>query len=339
VAENQITSHVVSAVTSLKLRAIDRFPVAFVLTNPNLKDNPIVYVNRAFERLTGYAADAAIGRNCRFLQGPQTNEADIASIREGLSAQEPFEQTILNYRADGQKFMNRLRIEPILNDDGSIACLLGLQQRLSNTDISSAEVSRQLREVQHRVKNHLQMVVSMIRLQSSRADENAGSAYLTLAHRVETLQLLYQEIGDSAGMQGKSFVNMGAYVSRIASAIGHLESRERVRLNIDTEAVQVPVDLAARLGLITSEIVTNAYQHAFPPDTDGEISVCLRTDEMGKLQLQVRDDGKGFDGNWPTNGTMGGAISQTLADGIDARIHVDSGAEGTSVRVSMSKPD
>lgn len=323
--------------TAIKMRAFERFPIAFVLTNPNLDDNPIVYVNRAFEILTGYAADAAIGRNCRFLQGEDTSRRKIAELSEAISTRTPIETTITNYRADGAPFLNRLRIEPVFNDDGSLCCFLGLQRRVEN-DAAADPVREQLAEIQHRVKNHLQMIVSMIRLQSERAMDAAGEDYRTLAHRVETLQLLYQEMGNELPSANTSTtVPMGAYVSRIASAIGHLEGRENVRLNIRTESFDVSVDTAARVGLVASEVITNAFQHAFPEGRAGLVEVTLNQLSSGVMRLQISDDGIGLPDHirWPNTNSMGGSIVKTLIDGINAKLSVVGGVTGTGVIIDI----
>ncbi|MEM6914681.1 MAG: PAS domain-containing protein, partial [Pseudomonadota bacterium] len=155
----------------LKVKAFERFPIAFVLTNPNIEDNPIVYVNRAFERLTGYAADAAIGRNCRFLQGEGSDPKEVRAIRDAIAERRSHRGIITNQRADGTTFQNELFIEPIFDDEGHLSAFLGLQRDAEAHSVDRERVERQLKEIQHRVKNHLQMVVSMIRLQSQKADE------------------------------------------------------------------------------------------------------------------------------------------------------------------------
>jgi PAS domain-containing protein len=82
-------------------------PLALVLTDPDLKDNPIVYANAAFARLTGYPVEAIIGRNCRFLQGPQTQPDRVARIREAVAAGEDLSIEITNHRADECEWRQR----------------------------------------------------------------------------------------------------------------------------------------------------------------------------------------------------------------------------------------
>ncbi len=93
-------------------------PVA--ISDPNLPDNPIIYVNPAFERLTRYPASQVLGRNCRFLQGPKTSNEDIARVRTAIAERRHVAVDLLNYRADGSWFWNRLRITPVPGPDGEV---------------------------------------------------------------------------------------------------------------------------------------------------------------------------------------------------------------------------
>ncbi len=88
---------------------------AVVITDPRQADNPLVFVNDSFCRLTGYVRDELIGRNCRFLQGPGTDPAAVAAIRAAVAAGRPLEIDLRNYRKDGTAFWNRLGIAPVFN--------------------------------------------------------------------------------------------------------------------------------------------------------------------------------------------------------------------------------
>ena len=92
-------------------------PLALVLTNPAFEDNPIVYANPAFAKLTGYPLEAVIGRNCRFLQGPATEPDRVARIRAAVAAGEDIAIEITNHRADGTPFLNRLTITAVRDDE------------------------------------------------------------------------------------------------------------------------------------------------------------------------------------------------------------------------------
>ena len=92
---------------------LDGSKVGTIVTDPSQQDNPIIYTNRTFIEMTGYAQQEVIGKNCRFLQGPETDKEDIEKMRKAIAAKEPITLTLRNYRKDGSPFWNRLAIEPV----------------------------------------------------------------------------------------------------------------------------------------------------------------------------------------------------------------------------------
>jgi len=105
----------------------DETEMSVVFSDPSRPDNPMIFVSDEFETQTGYSPAEAVGRNCRFLQGPDTSEDAIQAIRHGLRAETRFVIDILNYRKDGSTFMNRLRIRPIYDTDGRLMFFAGAQ--------------------------------------------------------------------------------------------------------------------------------------------------------------------------------------------------------------------
>ncbi|MFH6783387.1 MULTISPECIES: PAS domain-containing protein [Methylobacterium] len=98
-----------------------------VITDPGQPDNPIVFVNDAFCRLTGYAYDEIVGRNCRFLQGPATDMADVAKVGAAIARRESIEIDLLNYKKDRETFWNRLLVSPVFDRDGDLTFFFASQ--------------------------------------------------------------------------------------------------------------------------------------------------------------------------------------------------------------------
>jgi len=112
------------------LRALldaDEAEMSVVISDPSLPDNPMIYVSDSFLVQTGYTRDEVLGRNCRFLQGPETNRHAVEAIRQGLRARTRFTIDLLNYRKDGSVFLNRLRIRPIYDPAGDLMFYAGAQ--------------------------------------------------------------------------------------------------------------------------------------------------------------------------------------------------------------------
>lgn len=111
----------------ISLLEADELEMSVVVSDPNQPDNPMVFVSEEFEAQTGYTVEEALGRNCRFLQGPDTNPSAVDLIRAGLKARTRFTVDILNYRRDGTMFLNRLRIRPIFDERGEVIYFIGAQ--------------------------------------------------------------------------------------------------------------------------------------------------------------------------------------------------------------------
>jgi PAS domain S-box-containing protein len=112
---------------ALRERAVIATDITFTITDPRQPDNPLVWVNPSFTRVTGYEAEEVVGRNCRFLQGPATDPAAVESIRTALQEQRTHTATLLNYRKDGTAFWNQLSISPVFDGDGDLVSFVGVQ--------------------------------------------------------------------------------------------------------------------------------------------------------------------------------------------------------------------
>jgi len=105
----------------------DEIDMSVVFSDPHAEDNPMIFVSEEFEAQTGYSVAESLGRNCRFLQGPETSPHAIEAIRQGLKAKTRFTIDILNYHKDGSPFVNRLRIRPIYDNEGKLLFFAGAQ--------------------------------------------------------------------------------------------------------------------------------------------------------------------------------------------------------------------
>lgn len=107
--------------------AIHNSPMAVVISDPSLPDNPLTFVNPAFTTITGYEAEEAIGLNCRFLQGPDTDASVLQTMRDAIKRRENFQDVILNYRKDGTPFWNELTVSPVFDGEGKLVNFVGMQ--------------------------------------------------------------------------------------------------------------------------------------------------------------------------------------------------------------------
>jgi PAS domain S-box-containing protein len=113
-----------------------------IVTDPSQYDNPIVFANNAFLKLTGYTRFEVLGRNCRFLQGPETNPAAIDRIRDAVRQQVDIRVDLLNYRKDGSTFHNALYVGPVRDADGKVVYFFASQLDVSEHYALTAEIER-----------------------------------------------------------------------------------------------------------------------------------------------------------------------------------------------------
>ena len=251
--------------------------------------------------MTGYSRTAAIGRNCRFLQGKDTDKADVDRLGAAIAHEEDVTVDILNYRANGEAFLNRLIMAPVNRPYRQCQYFIGIQKEIRERDLNSSadEVSTQLQEVQDRVRADLSMIIGMIRQQSR--ETNVPEDFVALSRRIETLQLLYEEMKLSDARSNRDKIQLGSYLSRLASAIAHIDGRSGIRISLQIEPLSVPIETATRVGLVMSEVLTNAFQHAFERLDAGLVEVRMSRLSEGGLRLIVSDDGIGIprEIQWP----------------------------------------
>ena len=107
--------------------AVEQAGLPMVVTDPRRTDNPVVFANAAFTHMTGYTADQVVGRNCRFLQGPETDTATVAAISRAIRERAKITVELVNYRRDGTPFWNALHISPVMGPDGEPLYFFGSQ--------------------------------------------------------------------------------------------------------------------------------------------------------------------------------------------------------------------
>jgi sigma-B regulation protein RsbU (phosphoserine phosphatase) len=133
----------------LKDRALDVAAEGVTIADARVPDRPLIYANEGFERITGYAVAEALGRNCRFLQGPDTDPAAIAEIRAALAEGRECLVELLNYRKDGTTFWNRLSITPVRDTAGVVTHFIGIQSDVTARRLAEAGLRRSKEALQH----------------------------------------------------------------------------------------------------------------------------------------------------------------------------------------------
>ncbi len=320
------------------MAGFSRLSLSIVITNPQTPDNPIVYVNDAFERTTGYARSSVIGRNCRFLQGERTKKSDVDRLRTAVENGRDVSVDILNYRASGEPFMNRLTIAPITNEDGRPMYFLGIQKELRGDGSDAEAEDTNLKLLSGRVPRDLQLILTNIAHPERPGGETDRMVEIeAMPRRLECLQLVYEELQKTDRDFENVGLDLGALLSRVAANVTHHESRPGIRTTQHFEEIKVGLDDALRVALILSETLSNAFTHAFVGLENGVVDLRVTRLAAGGLRMILSDDGVGIPAkiDWPSDKTVGGRLIASLLEGLDATINVARGAAGTVVMVDV----
>jgi PAS domain S-box-containing protein len=189
----------------------------------------------------------------------------------------------------------------LLDDEGRMRFMVSVgvditERRAAEEQIRVAlhEKELLLKEIYHRVKNNLQMVVSLLTLQARNAGNAAAQAALRdSAHRMRSMALVHEQLYQSGDLTVIDFAQYAQQlVHQIVEAQG--EAAVRVPLKSDIAAIDVGIETAVPLGLIVNELVSNAYKHAFPDGRHGRIDLRLEKRDDGQVELAVADDGIGL---------------------------------------------
>ena len=335
--------------------AIRATRMPMIITDPRQVDNPIIFANEAFQKLSGYGRDEVIGRNCRFLQGPDTDPRTVLALRESVESSTDINVDILNYRKDGSTFWNALYLSPVRGVDGDVQFFFASQ--LDVTDrieaqrvvaeqkaIVEAEVKRRtaeledalaaktllLNEVDHRVKNNLTMIGSLLRLQSRRIGDPEIVAKLdAMLERVDALANVHRDLYRSEDI---SRFDIGGFTASLVQDVVGSSGRSDIKVEADVQRVEIASNHASALGLIVNEIVTNAIKHAFSVDHSGTLKVSAKADASRGV-IRLADDGHGISGDSADG--LGRTLVKRLSRQVGASTDWASGKPGTVVTISF----
>lgn len=186
-----------------------------------------------------------------------------------------------------------------------------------------------LSEVHHRVKNNLQIIVSLLNIQAMVAGEETGRLLMDAQDRVRAMAIIHETIYDSGDFSG---VLMSSFIKRLMERLKTASSAHGVRFRVDAD-VRLNLETAIPLGLFINEAVTNSIRHAFPHG-EGMVEVRLTSNDI--LHLTVADDGRGI--GEPPEGTVGLSLMRALADQLDGELEITSD-QGTVVSLRFRELD
>ncbi|SCB57694.1 PAS domain S-box-containing protein [Rhizobium aethiopicum] len=321
---------------------LDHVPFAVVVSELGGTCETLIYVNLEFERLTGLPAPQVEGKrwsdivlNCAAVSEDATLTAAVTTAEEYIGA---FSLTAKS----GNSVIIDVWSNTIVNDDDiPLFRLVAFAARNEVTVGESfsdllAEKDVLLRELQHRVKNNLQMITALIRMEARNAQKNEESErFARLAGRIEALALLYRSLSEE---EKGATIDLGSYVSQIAASVMAAHAVEGIRLDMKVDTWPVSINVAMPAGLVINELLTNTLKHAFVGRDGGEITLRCVVSDTG-CRITVADNGVGLpqDVQWPNPGKLSAMIIQSLKQNARAEVEVTS-SPNTGMSVSLVFP-
>lgn len=208
----------------------------------------------------------------------------------------------------------------------------------ANAQLVAAANAKEMlfREVYHRTKNNMMMVISLLELQSMRfTDPLVRDAFTNTEERLRAMSMVYEAL---YRREGAGSVDIQEYLEALVASLAHAYGAEErgIRFTVDIRQLLVEADKAVPLALAINEAVTNAFKHAFPAGRGGAITITSRH-AGGLYTVVVADDGIGFSGQ-PSRDSLGLKIIQSMARQLTAQYRVEHGADGSGTRVIIDFP-
>jgi PAS domain S-box-containing protein len=309
-------------------------------------DGRYLLINRRFETLFHVDRSSAAGKTDYDVFPAERADAFREYDRSVVEAGEPLEFEEIVPQDDGLHTYVSTK-SPLLDSEGRTYAVCGISTDITErkrieeeTRISLREKEALLKEVHHRVKNNLQIISSLLTLQSRHvADPTAREVLAESQGRVRSMALVHEALYRSPSLAN---VEIAPYIESLCAHLYRsygIDSR-RIALRIAVPELTLDLDRAIPCGLLINELVSNALKHAFPGDRPGSISVAFLADDGGAYRLVVADDGVGLPADLDVCDapSLGLQLVSSLTDQLRGALEVDSAhGTGTSVAVSFAK--
>jgi len=302
---------------------LDHLPIAIVISKLLRGEQRIIFANKAYEQMTGQEFSEIRGQGWSIVKAFQGEDDANVTMEQALLKWEDYLGTFRLARA------NPVLVEGyagIIEDEDGVENyrILAIIDVTERERAQREEFARKLhdkdtllKELQHRVRNNLQLITTLIRIDARNQREGSSVNLDRLAGRIESLQLLYKDL--SADGLGQA-VDLGHYISEIAAAVMHTYAVDGIRLDLKADYAPASVNVAMPVGLVVNELLTNAFKHAFTGRGSGTLTVRCLHEKDGKYRIVVADDGIGLPegATWPVPGKLGTLIVQSLRENTKA---------------------
>ena len=279
----------------IKNRAMDEAQVGICICDVREPNEPLVYVNDGFERVTGYDTEELLGRNCRMLQGERTDPATTRRFRAAIDAEEPVVAELVNYRRDGTPFWNRVHLAPVDDETGAVTHYVGFQQDVTERKRTEQLIRVLNRVLRHNLRNDVNAFLGWTDqlnagdggdVDAERRIERVAEDLLTTSERARELERYARRERTPERLDPE------ALLAGVVDATRERWPAATIRLSVRTDP-ETGICAGAELERAVEELVENAVKH----DPSAEPSVAVEAEADGEwVRLVVADDGPGIDG-------------------------------------------
>jgi PAS domain S-box-containing protein len=311
--------------------AVEASPNGMVMTN---HEGKIMMVNTTTEALFGYQREELLGQSIEVLL-PESHRAHHPALRNDF-IKNPSTRAMGHGRdlhgqhKNGKEFPVEVGLNPIQTPRGVmvLASVIDITERKSQEEQLKAALKEKdllLSEIHHRVKNNLQIIDSLLGMQSDMLNNSAAISVLKESqNRVKSMALIHQVLYQSLDFSRTDF---SSFIQSLVDnlSVSYALDTSRIVINIDTDQeVLLPIDVSIPLGLILNELCTNAMKYAFTESRCGHIDICLKRQNPGQLLVCISDDGVGIPDDFDIENTqsLGLQLVQLLSEQISAELTI-----------------
>jgi len=333
---NDITEQKKTNALILKLsRAVEQSFASALIAD--LEGN-IEYVNPQFEQITGYSGEEVIGKKPSILKSGKTKPEVYAELWNALTSGKEWNGELLNKKKNGDLYWENVSISPIKDETGKIMNFLAIFEDITQRKLNDERLSQSLKdknlmlqEIHHRVMNNLQIISSLLKLQSAYIKVPAVITYfVSCQNRIKSMALIHEQLFNTQKLTEIDFNDYLSQLSRDLNAT-YNTNRKDIKIEVSADNICLNIETAIPCGLLVNELVSNSLKHAFHGRKRGKIKIEVKKNDNGQHQLSVRDNGTGFHNRLDIKNpqTLGAELIASLAEQLQGKpeMKFENGAE------------
>ena len=308
-------------------------------------DGHTVYWNKRLDEITGISADEGKGKGWEQGIHPEDRERVAAKWYESVKKRAAFRSEYRFLHRSGRTIWTIGQAVPMRDSGGEVVGFVGtitditdLKEAEEKIKTSLEEKNLLLKEIHHRVKNNMQVISSILVLQSVSLDKETTDIFRECQNRIKSMALIHDKLYMTEDL---THIDFREYIETLSRSlfISYKKDTDRIGLKIDVRDVFLSIDTAVPLGLLINELVSNSLEHAFPEGREGEIEMVLQNIDDDHIELRVKDNGIGLpkDFDFRNTESLGFQLIILLAETQlhgEVRLGKD---EGTEIQISLTK--